>query len=137
MKVTIERFTKNAFPQLGIVSLDEIPFCFSLELPDKNNEKLVSCIPSGKYICRRTFNRKTTGRLLIDTTFEVLKVPNRSGILFHVGNYMKDTNGCILLGQRVDFEKFCVLDSTKAFTQFITKTRDVNEFLLEIYESRF
>ena len=27
-----------------------------------------------------------------------IEVPNRSGILFHVGNYPHDTKGCVLLG---------------------------------------
>lgn len=32
-------------------------------------------------------------------TWEIFKVPNRSEILFHVGNHPQDTHGCILLGR--------------------------------------
>ncbi len=59
----------------------------TLELPWLDNRRNVSCIPEGVY------NVSVHPRGL-----SVENVPNRSGILFHVGNYTKNTRGCILPG---------------------------------------
>ncbi len=71
--------------------------CKTLELPWLNNQHNISCIPKGTYTC--TFTRSLKYPL---GTYEVQKVPNRSGIRIHVGNYATgshtDIQGCILLG---------------------------------------
>lgn len=65
-----------------------------LELPYRNNQVNISCIPVGKYGCRLRTSQKYGKHL------EVLEVPNRSDILIHVGNFPKDTKGCLLIGDR-------------------------------------
>jgi hypothetical protein len=67
--------------------------CNTLELPDLNNQKSISCIPKGTYTCRWTYSLKyPTG------TYEVQSVPNRSGIRIHKGNRYDQIQGCILPG---------------------------------------
>jgi hypothetical protein len=68
----------------------------TLELPWKDNQKSVSCIPEGKYSCRVRLARESATRDYVHLL--VKDVPNRSYILFHRGNYPSDSRGCILTG---------------------------------------
>jgi len=64
--------------------------CLTIELPWKENARLVSCIPEGRYTLRPRINRKF-GRHL-----EVRGVPGRSLILIHPANDAQaELNGCI------------------------------------------
>uniref|UniRef100_UPI004049FE1B DUF5675 family protein n=1 Tax=Flavobacterium sp. TaxID=239 RepID=UPI004049FE1B len=64
--------------------------CNTIELPWKNNEKRVSCIPEGKYFIRKRYSQKFKWHL------EVVDVQNRSYILFHpANNALQELNGCI------------------------------------------
>lgn len=75
---------------------------FSLELPDKNNQKSISSIPFGEYICKirysHHFNRNT---------YHLQNVKERTYILIHSANFAGDKekeyqshlNGCIALGK--------------------------------------
>ena len=68
----------------------------TLELAWRDNEKSVSCIPSGEYECRVRLARESGSRDYVHLL--VQDVPNRSYILFHRGNYPSDSRGCILTG---------------------------------------
>jgi hypothetical protein len=64
--------------------------CNTIELPWKNNETKVSCIPEGKYFIRKRYSKKYKWHL------EVVGVRNRSFILFHpANNALYELNGCI------------------------------------------
>jgi len=67
--------------------------CDVLELPWKNNLPDVSCIPKGLYDVKYTFSLRFKKFM-----YEITKVPNRSGIRQHSGNYYTDIQGCQLLG---------------------------------------
>jgi hypothetical protein len=66
----------------------------TLELPWKNNQSKVSCIPSGKYTAFKRISG-TPGR---GQVFQLEDVPNRIAIQIHSGNYYTDILGCILVG---------------------------------------
>ena len=68
----------------------------TLELPWKDNEKSVSCIPKGRYNCRIRLARESATRDYVHLL--VQDVPDRKYILFHRGNYPSDSRGCILTG---------------------------------------
>ena len=68
--------------------------CVTLELPWKDNADNISCIPPGVYDVKWTYSP-----LFKRFTYEVLNVPNRDGIRFHVANFIKDLLGCIGLGK--------------------------------------
>ena len=68
----------------------------TLELPWKDNQKSVSCIPGGRYNCRVRLARESATRDYVHLLIQ--DVENRSYILFHRGNYPSDSRGCILTG---------------------------------------
>jgi hypothetical protein len=64
--------------------------CYTIELPWKENETKVSCIPEGKYVIRKRYSRKYNWHL------EVVDVPSRKGILLHpANNAQSELKGCI------------------------------------------
>lgn len=63
---------------------------YTIELPWKNNEKRISCIPEGCYNMRRRYSEKFGWHLVL------LNVENRSMILIHPANdALKELQGCI------------------------------------------
>lgn len=71
---------------------------WSLELPWRENQRNVSCIPPGRYeACY--YESPTLGK-----SVRLMNVPNRFGILIHSGNTTKDTRGCILLGVGITYQ---------------------------------
>ena len=64
--------------------------CNTIELPWKNNETKVSCIPEGKYFIKKRYCARFKWHL------EIIGVENRSLILFHpANNALQELNGCI------------------------------------------
>jgi hypothetical protein len=57
-------------------------------------------IPNGTYTCKRSPHR-LHGMSSDFITFEIMNVPGHDNILFHWGNYNKDSDGCVLVGQKV------------------------------------
>jgi hypothetical protein len=53
-------------------------------------------VPDGVFRCVRGMHQLHHGKPF--ETFMVTGVPNHSGILFHIGNYNRDSEGCILVG---------------------------------------
>jgi hypothetical protein len=82
----------------------------TLELPWKDNERSISCIPEGEYGARFTMSNRF--RVVL---WEVLNVPNRSGIRIHAANYSHQLEGCIALGmQSLDMDKDGKLDIARS-----------------------
>lgn len=98
-KAILNRTTDNGIQTLGVLELYNneeklIYTCKTLELPNKDNKSKVSCIPQGIYEVK-----KTKGSPNIKYThFDILNVPNRTGIKIHKGNYYSQIMGCILVG---------------------------------------
>ena len=81
---------------LGKLYLNGEYMCDTLENPWLNNQRNISCIPDGQYDVRIRLARESATRDYIHLL--VQEVPERSYILFHIGNTAKDTQGCILVG---------------------------------------
>jgi len=96
-----DTFTKES--TIGELFLNGERMCDTLELPWKDNQRRISCIPEGEYKARLRLARESATRDYLHLL--VQDVPNRDYILFHRGNSAKDTRGCILvgLGSQQDF----------------------------------
>jgi hypothetical protein len=109
--------------------------CFTLERSYADlyaREGLSPKVPPGTYKCVKGMHRLPNMTQKFET-FEVKGVPGRWGILFHVGNYNEDSDGCILLGEGLGtrFKNGVMLtNSKKAFAKFMALLKDVEEFVL-------
>lgn len=63
-------------------------------------------------------------------TYELQDVPDHSNILIHMGNYNKDSDGCILLGEERSGDM--ITNSVKTFDSFISSLNGKQSFMLEI-----
>ncbi len=88
----IEQSTKGTISVNLINCGDETfnQFGYNVELPFESNNINVSAIPSGVY----TFTKRISEER--GCYLEIHGVPRRTNILVHVGNFMKDTKGCIM-----------------------------------------
>lgn len=89
--IKLNRFCFARDATLGRFVLGEQAY-YTLELPWRYNRRNVSCIPPGRYVL--TLHERPDGR---DAVL-LHSVPDRTEIMFHSGNYPRDTNGCILPG---------------------------------------
>ncbi len=94
----------------------------------ENNQPNISCIPEGIYICKKRMSPK------FGFTFEVTHVPDRTHILFHIGNGPDNFQGCIGLGMRLGYMSglLAVLNSKEAIEQFKDAISPQEEFALQI-----
>ena len=95
-QIVITRTHENDTQTLGDLEVytDKLIFaCKTLELPDRDNQRNISRIPSNHYSALKHISPKFGKSLYIEN------VPDRSEILIHRGNYHTDTKGCILVGE--------------------------------------
>ena len=123
-RVDIIRIEQGREGTFGVLRINGQAWCVTLEPPDYGNVENISCIPSGRYVCRKVESPR------FGTTFEVVDVPGRSHILMHPGNLVEDTQGCVLLGRQFGLlhGNRGVLNSGRTFRDFMDYLRDVEEF---------
>lgn len=89
---------------IGVLSIPDKSFsCYTNELPWKDNQRNISCVPRGEYLVKIRQSPK------YGTIFHLTDVDGRSYILIHAGNYAgdivkgyrSDTQGCLLVGHKV------------------------------------
>lgn len=130
MELNLLRIEKTEQGTIGVLLIDQLAFCATLEPEDLDNQENISCIPEGNYIGERVNSPK------YGNTFEIKNVPNRDHILIHSGNVKDHTMGCILLGQY--FGKLrnrrAVLNSGTTFERFlkVMKIKEIDSFTLNI-----
>jgi len=108
----------------------------TLELGWHDNQKNISCIPSGAYKCRWTKSPLFSVNAGVDVyTYELMDVQDRGGIRIHSANYYTQLKGCIALGDaHKDINADAQLDvihsgdSVKKFAQLM----EFKDFLLHI-----
>lgn len=102
----------------GVLTYGSSVLCHTLECPWLDNARNISCIPDGVYDVIRYKSQR------FGDNFRFVYVPNRTGILIHPGNSLKDTQGCILPG----------LDS---YGDNVVKSKDAMYRLLSVLPDKF
>lgn len=132
-EVKLIRMESTEHGTIGALTIDGECICWTLERPWKDNQRKVSCIPPGHYIAERHHSPSK------GMTFRIKDVPGRSEILFHSGNTITDTEGCILLGSQVGFltpDSRAVLNSQLTMSLFMSRLKgeaEVNLTIKEVY----
>lgn len=90
-------------------------------------------LPAGTYRCQRGMH-SLHSRPQPFATFEVMDVPNHTGILFHPGNWQGDSNGCILVGRvcTTSEQGAMVTNSRATFTRFMLDLDGIDAFTLVV-----
>jgi hypothetical protein len=122
--ILIRRVATGDQGTFGVLIYENTPFSLSLEREWLDNQKSISCIPAGTYICSRVDSPK------FGDTFEVTNVLGRSHILFHKGNLDEDSHGCILVGEQFGEVKGAsgILSSKAGYNELMGIMKDVDIF---------
>ena len=92
--LTIER--RDFYPDgtLGVLLIEgRLTGIYTVELPWKNNEANISCIPQGIYYAHKHYSEN-----LDEEVFWIHDVPNREYIYIHTANTINDIKGCVGIG---------------------------------------
>lgn len=143
MKLELKRIKLPKYT-IGRLSIDGEYFCDTLEDVDRGltqttpiatiKKKKVygqTAIPTGTYeitmqVTSPRFSKRTfywnfcKGKLP-----RLLNVPGFDGILIHIGNTAKDTEGCILVGKNTKVG--AVMNSTETFKKLYKKLQEANK----------
>ena len=148
MKIVLKRENKLPEYTIGKMYLNEVYFCDSLEDTDRGliqsmspdeitNKKKYgeTAIPSGTYIVdMNTVSPKYVSyeayKFCGAKLPRLLDVPGFTGILIHIGNTTKDTEGCILVGENK--VKGQVINSTVTFTNLYNELKKYKSITIEI-----
>ena len=107
---------------VGVLKYNGALICWTLEHPEL-------LIPTGVYRAVDWASPKFGKTYLV-------QVPGRTQILFHWGNRLKDTTGCILVGRKVGWieKERAVLESINAFKDFKRALGHISDFTLSVME---
>lgn len=122
---------------LGVINVDNGGFTSkSLELPWKENQNNISCIPAGVYICKWTKSTRMSAEKGHDVfTYQIMDVPNRGGVRIHSANYFHQLRGCIALGNAakdMDMDGCDDISHSGATVKAFEKYMNYQDFELEI-----
>ena len=123
--------TRTSFTSYGVFGelIDDDNNTYdTLEHAYPTGEGFAPKLPPGVYVCKRGTHQLHES--IPFETFEITGVPGHSGILFHVGNYNSNSDGCVLLGLGVDHAM--ITHSKTAFAQFMAALTGIHEFCLEV-----
>lgn len=107
--IILTRTRTDGMATLGALSDGPHYLCLTLELPWRNNAPRISRVPAGRYPLRRRsfggfYERYVTRWQWHEAMVEIAGVPDRSANLFHLGNFHRDTKGCVLVGNAYAYD---------------------------------
>ena len=125
--VRLESGNKGTF---GGLRINGACFCVTLEPSEIDTEG--NLIPEGIYRCNPYHSIK------YPNTYEVTNVAGRHGILFHSGNTVEHTHGCVLLGEHFGKLKGerAILNSGKTFQAFMERMGG-EDFVLRVWKANY
>ena len=131
MELKVKRKAKRETYVIGDLSIDEVFFSNTLEDTDRGltsdmsdeqikeiKQKGITAIPTGRYkvvmnVQSPKFSKYKQYEFCKGYLPRLVDVPGYEGVLIHIGNYPKDTDGCILVGKNT--VKGAVMNSTATF----------------------
>ncbi len=150
MKLRIKRIAKKNEYTIGKLYINDKYFCDTLEDRDRGLQQSMSldvikkmkeygstAIPTGVYsvnmnIVSPRFKNKSPYNNYQGRVPRVMNVKGFEGVLIHIGNTAKDTEGCILVGKNKKVGM--VLDSTVTFNalmqKYLVPARNKNESII-------
>jgi hypothetical protein len=118
MKVEVMRQYETANSTISLVGIDGKFHSYALEPPKGSR------IPAGTYQAIKQPSAKFSAKFNFRFYVPVLQnVPGHTAIEIHIGNYPRDTEGCLLLGYIKDTD--FVGNSENAFFDFMAKTNQM------------
>ena len=121
MNILIERFRKYPNEVLSLIYLNEVPRFAGIENPEclipRGVYRAIRDLHNGKYEC-----------------WEFVDVPERTQIQIHIANLGRQLRGCIGIGYRFgDLSgENAILQSTIAFNDFMDRTANEEELIIEV-----
>jgi len=150
MIVKLYRIYDGGNSTLGMLFINKEFECFTLE--DEFRESKIpgeTRIPSGKYFIKlRQYGGHHQRYSLKFPHFhkgmlQLINVPNFTDILIHIGNYERDTAGCLLVGEDailLDNGNYKILHSTASYIKLYKKIKNVlisgNSVVIEIFDEK-
>lgn len=131
-QLRLVRVSEHNGATLGVLCIDDCPEFVTLEDVWRDNEKMISCIPVGRYPLKLHRSPK------FGLVYRVENVPDRSEILIHSGNTHKDTHGCILLGMQygkigTDSAVLASKSATLQFMDLMGNTPEAQLIVIDAY----
>ena len=133
MELNIKRIARRETYTIGRLYIDGKYFCDTLEDKDRGlrqdmpvaiiratKRKGITAIPTGRYrmtlaVQSPKFSKRAIYQFCNGYLPRLINVPGYDGVLIHIGNTARDTEGCLLVGRNTQVGK--VLDSRKTFIE--------------------
>ena len=133
MELNIKRIARRETYTIGRLYIDGKYFCDTLEDKDRGlrqdmpvaviratKRKGITAIPTGRYrvtlaVQSPKFSKRAIYQFCNGYLPRLINVPGYDGVLIHIGNTARDTEGCLLVGKNTQVGK--VLDSRKTFIE--------------------
>lgn len=143
MELELKRIARRETYTIGRLYVDGVRFCDTLEDTDRGlrqdmavtvlrakKRKGITAIPTGRYmVTLKVKSPKYSLRKQYDFCGgyvpRLVNVPAYEGVLIHIGNYPKDTEGCILVGKNTKVG--AVLESAATFQKLYAILKEVKE----------
>ena len=121
----LNRHPDQSIITTGVMFHQNMPFAVTLEPPDRGNIPMISCIPTGEYLLHHYSSQK------YPDTWQIMNVRDRDKVLVHWGSFVRDTQGCVLIGEKfTDLNKDGITEIAESkvipnegFNEFINKIK--------------
>ncbi len=148
MELRLHRIARKDTYTIGRLYIDGQLFCDTLEPKDRGlrqdlpfevnrarKRKGSTAIPTGRYrltldVVSNRFKSKSMYKFCDGKLPRLINVPVFDGVLIHVGNTARDTEGCILVGRNTKVGM--VLDSRVTFLALYDKLMTASEWYITV-----
>jgi hypothetical protein len=143
MELELRRIARKADYTIGRLSIDGQYFCDTIEDTDRGlrqdlplsvnqakKRKGVTAIPVGRYrvtlgVKSPRFSKKKQYAACNGYLPRILNVPAFDGVLMHIGNTAKDSEGCILVGENKKVGM--VVNSTQTYWRLYDRLQEAKD----------